>query len=139
MWLTFTTFGNLKEGLDFLVFFCGDSLVRYQGENLGLNLLQLGSNLGHHLVHLGLVLLVQLGQTEGADPSKDDEGKEIEPGADIGEQPEGKAKLYGVHHVLHKEESAQLDSAAVDGIGKAGRDLCDRLSRDSDGHGHHGG
>ena len=60
-----------------------------------------------------MVVLVEEGQGEEADPGEDDQGHHVEPGADVGEAPEAEDKLDGVEPVLEEEEAAELHDGGV--------------------------
>lgn len=82
--------------------------------DLGLDLVQSGLNLLQNGVDGGLVVQVNLGDTEDGDPGEDDEGHGVEPGADVGQEPEAGAELDGLEHVLDQEETSQLGEAEVE-------------------------
>ena len=95
--------------------------------------------MARNLVNLGLVLLVELWCGEESNPGNDEEGQHVEPGADVGQQPEGETELDGVDHVLHEEETTKFCGDLVDGAGDTCRHVGDGLRWDSDWHRlHHG-
>ena len=126
------------DGFSLLLLLLGSAhLHGDEGHDLGLDLFNLDHHLGHHLVHLDLVVDVELGQGEESDPRKDDEGEGVEPGADVGQEPKAEAELDGVNHALDEEEPAELGQDGVEGGGEAGGHGGDGVGGQGQGQGGH--
>ena len=92
-----------------------------------------------NLVNLGLVLLVEFRCGKEDDPGEDEEGQHVEPGTNVGQEPEGETELDGVNHVLDKKETTKFRGHLVDGPGDTGGHVGDGLGGDRHWHGlHHG-
>ena len=66
---------------------------------------------------LRFILLIKFWAHEQCDPGKDEEGQHVEPGTDVGQQPQGETELDRVHHVLDQEQAAELGGELVEGAG----------------------
>ena len=99
--------------------------ARDVGYDFLLHLLYLAGYIGNHLVHLLLIVLVQLGDGESSNPSKDDESESIKPGANVGETPHGQAKLDTVNKIIKEEQAANFSDERVDASSNARRHFRD--------------
>ena len=104
-----------------------------ESDHLGLDLVHLRHHFANHLVHLSLVVHVQLGKGEEGNPAENNQGEGVEPGTKVCQEPEGKAKLDGVHHGLDQEESPQFEDSGVDGVSKARGGRGNGIGRDGQG------
>ena len=104
-----------------------------KSDRLGLDLVHLRHHFANHLVHLGLVVHIQLGKGEEGNPAENNQGEGVEPGTKVCQEPEGEAKLDGVHHGLDQEESPQFEDSGVDGVSKARGGGGDGVGRDGQG------
>ena len=113
-----------------LFFFLWRILDGDDRHHLVLDLGHLGVHRANNLVDGSLVVLVEEGQGEEADPGEDDQGHHVEPGADVGEAPEAEDKLDGVEPVLEEEEAAELHDGGVGHVHQEPGDLGHLLWRD---------
>jgi len=85
----------------------------HDSHNLPLHFIELNHHLTQDIIDSSFVVLIDLGNSEGCDPRQDEKSHGVEPGADVGEAPEGKTKLNSVHHVLHQEQSAEFAQTTI--------------------------
>jgi hypothetical protein len=86
----------------------------HDSHNLPLHFIELNHHLTQDIIDSSFVVLIDLGNSEGCDPRQDEKSHGVEPGADVGEAPEGETKLNSVHHVLHQEQSAELSTGLAE-------------------------
>lgn len=68
---------------------------------LGHNIVDLSADEANVLVNLGLVLFVDLGESEESNHSQDDQCQAIEPGSQVSQAPQQAAKLQYKRQKLH--------------------------------------
>lgn len=105
---------------------------RHRRPHLGGDLVDLATYELEVGVHLRLVHLIRLRQSEQCYPPEYDERDSIEAGPHVGQAPQQDAELERVHQVLNQEQPAQLCERGVEVRGGGGRQRLRALRRHAD-------
>lgn len=102
----------LEKGF-LLLFLKNFALPRDDAGQLLLDVRDLSVHLPHHIINSSLIILIHEGKCETSNPSQNDEGHHVKPGADVCEAPETEDELEGVEDAFKKEESPELHDGGV--------------------------